>query len=71
MNGRHSGAPGRRVGPTTSPIFQFAIEPSSYAGDTSVRLFGDVIFFIRIVGIMAERSSRSSEKIGILGDGQT
>lgn len=39
--------------------------------DTSVRLFGDVIFFIRIVGIIAERSSRSSEKIGIFGHGQT
>lgn len=31
--------------------------------DTSVCLFGDVIFFIRIAGIIAERSSRSSEEI--------
>lgn len=31
--------------------------------DSSVRLFGDVIFFIRILGIIAERNSRSSEEI--------
>ena len=29
--------------------------------DTSVRLFGDVIFFIRIVGIIAKKHGRSSE----------
>lgn len=35
--------------------------------DTSVRLFGVVIFFIQIVGIIAEVKSTSSEEIEIFG----
>lgn len=37
--------------------------------DTSVRLFGDVIFFIRMVGIMVKRGSASSKEVEFFGHG--
>lgn len=67
MNGRHSGAPKEEESVPRLRRYFNSLSSHLATLDTSVRLFGDVIFFIRIAGIIAERSSRSSEKIDIFG----
>jgi len=67
VNGRHSGAPGRRVGPTTSAIFQFAIEPSSYAEYFGTPVWRCNIFHANSGNNSEKKSNRSSEEIEIFG----